>query len=101
MAGESLRDSNPRGSNRSTPCPGQHQDWVQSIRQGQRAIDPLLPPPEWLVGLAVLPVLTGLVGVRVAGRAMAELGELAEEIFRGDRLPILTLGRGADPARPD
>ncbi len=100
MAGESLRDSsNSSDSSRSTRCSGQRQDWGQFIRRGQRAIDPLLPPPEWLVGAAVLPVLTGLVGVRLAGRALAELGELAEEVFRGDRLPILTLGQETDPPR--
>ncbi|TAD80408.1 MAG: hypothetical protein EA001_00630 [Oscillatoriales cyanobacterium] len=63
-------------------------------------MDPLLPPPEWVVGLAVLPMLTGLVGVRLVGQAVAELGELAEEVFRGDRLPILNLGQETDPSQP-
>ena len=41
--------------------------------------------------MAVLPVLTGFVGIRMLATATAELGELAEEIFRGDRLPLLNI----------
>ena len=58
---------------------------------GQRAIESLLPDSEWVLGFAVLPVLAGVVGIRLAAGATADLGELAEEIFRGDRLPILKL----------
>ncbi len=42
-----------------------------------------------LVGLTTLPVLAGMVGVRALSEGLRELGSLSEEIFRGDRLPIL------------
>ncbi len=45
--------------------------------------------PEILIGLAVLPVLAGMVGVRALAEGLRDLGSLSEEIFRGDRLPIL------------
>ena len=101
MAGESLRDSNPQEASRSTPCTGNRLDGVALLQRGQQAIEPLLPPPEWVVGLTVLPVLAGMVGARLTGQSLAELGELAEEIFRGDRLPILSLPRGTAAQRPD
>lgn len=67
-------------------------------RWGQRAIESCLPSSEWLLGLAVLPMLAGVVGIRLATGATADLGELAEEIFRGDRLPILKLPQpGTEP----
>jgi hypothetical protein len=45
--------------------------------------------PEILLGLATLPVLAGLVGIHAIAQSIQELGVLSEEIFRGDRLPIL------------
>ena len=42
-----------------------------------------------LVGLATVPVLAGMVGVRALAEGLRELGSLSEEIFRGDRLPVL------------
>lgn len=47
--------------------------------------------PEILLGLATLPVLVGIVGVNAIVQSVRELGVLSEEIFRGDRLPILNL----------
>jgi len=44
---------------------------------------------EVLVGLATAPVLLALIGGRAAALAMQELGEASEELFRGDRLPVL------------
>ncbi|WP_073069867.1 hypothetical protein [Phormidesmis priestleyi] len=44
---------------------------------------------EVLIGLVALPVLAGMVGVRALAEGLRELGSLSEEIFRGDRLPIL------------
>lgn len=82
-------------STTSTPTPdrtGPVPPW------GQRAIESCLPSSEWLLGLAVLPMLAGVVGIRLATGATADLGELAEEIFRGDRLPILKLSPpGTEP----
>lgn len=45
--------------------------------------------PEILLGLATLPVLAGLVGIHAISQSIQELGVLSEEIFRGDRLPVL------------
>ncbi|KAM3090215.1 hypothetical protein ACKFKG_30690 [Phormidesmis sp. 146-35] len=52
--------------------------------------------PEVLLGLATLPVLVGLVGVNAIAQSVQELGMLSEEIFRGDRLPVLNLSDSSD-----
>jgi len=49
---------------------------------------PLLPS-TWLLSLATIPMLIGLVGVKALSAIAQELGEKSEEIFRGDRLPVL------------
>jgi hypothetical protein len=43
------------------------------------------------VGLGTAPILVGLLGARAIAAAMQELGAASEEIFRGDRLPILKI----------
>ncbi len=48
-------------------------------------------PPTWLVALATGPVLLGLVGAAVVQDALIELGKQSEELFRGERLPVLDL----------
>ncbi len=53
--------------------------------------------PEILVGLAVVPVLIGMVGVRAIVDGLQELGSLSEEIFRGDRLPVLDVSNSQPP----
>jgi hypothetical protein len=45
--------------------------------------------PEWLLSLATAPLLASLVGGRAALKLMQDLGLASEEVFRGDRLPIL------------
>jgi hypothetical protein len=45
--------------------------------------------PDLMLSVAALPVLVGLVSARAAAKTMQDLGTLSEEIFRGDRLPIL------------
>jgi hypothetical protein len=44
---------------------------------------------EVFVGLAAAPVLLVALGEKALSRAMTELGQASEEIFRGDRLPVL------------
>lgn len=56
--------------------------------------------PEVLLSLATAPVLVALVGSHVVARAMQELGLLSEEIFRGDRLPVLNFPHEKQP-NPD
>lgn len=46
-------------------------------------------PPSLLVSLAATPWLVAIVAVRAASEGLERLGVASEEIFRGDRLPIL------------
>lgn len=57
-------------------------------------------PPSLLLSVATVPMLLALVGGRALTEAMRELGELSEEIFRGDRLPVLHVP-SATVAEPD
>lgn len=45
--------------------------------------------PEILLSLATGPFLLGLVTVRSCGSLLGELGQATEEVFRGERLPVL------------
>lgn len=45
--------------------------------------------PEIILGIATAPLLAAIVGGSALSKAVQELGEMSEEIFRGDRLPIL------------
>jgi hypothetical protein len=44
---------------------------------------------DWLLSVATAPVLLGLWGARVLNHWLQDLGEVSEEIWRGDRLPVL------------
>ncbi len=55
---------------------------------------------DLLLSLATVPVLIGIVGVKVLTTTLRELGEVSEEIFRGDRLPILN-SPAAKKAEPE
>ena len=46
-------------------------------------------PANLYLSLATFPILVGLFAVNGLARGLQELGEASEEIFRGDRLPIL------------
>jgi hypothetical protein len=46
-------------------------------------------PAAILVSIAAAPVAVALVAARAIGQGLEELGRTSEEIFRGDRLPIL------------
>ncbi len=48
-------------------------------------------PEHILVSIATAPLLATLLGSKSMATLMAELGQLSEEIFRGDRLPLLPL----------
>jgi hypothetical protein len=43
------------------------------------------------VGLGTAPLLAGVLGARAIALAIQELGCASEEVFRGDRLPILKI----------
>lgn len=57
-------------------------------------VQPLPNPrvsPSLLVSLAATPWLVTIVAVQAAGGLLEQLGLASEEIFRGDRLPVLHL----------
>lgn len=45
--------------------------------------------PSLIISITTIPVVALILVARGAARATLELGELSEELFRGDRLPIL------------
>ncbi|NJP11635.1 MAG: hypothetical protein HC866_21005 [Leptolyngbyaceae cyanobacterium RU_5_1] len=55
---------------------------------------------ELLVSLATGPLLLGLVGGKVISEVFRDIGQLSEEVFRGDRLPLLKFPIPSTPA-PD
>lgn len=52
--------------------------------------------PIW-VSLATSPFLIGVLTARSLTQALIELGKASEEVFRGDRLPILNFPDPQDP----
>jgi hypothetical protein len=49
------------------------------------------PEVTLMVSLATAPFLLGLLGSRALETLIQELGKASEELFRGDRLPVLPL----------
>jgi hypothetical protein len=43
-----------------------------------------------MIAVTTIPVIALILATRGVARATLEVGELSEELFRGDRLPILT-----------
>lgn len=41
------------------------------------------------IGIATIPLLAGLLAIRTGGELMKKAGVASEDIFQGDRLPIL------------
>lgn len=75
-------------------------DRESSSEPWQESWQELLPPPTILVGLAAAPLLAGLIGGRLVAQLFHDCGELSEELFRGDRLPVLTLSPPDGGDRP-
>jgi hypothetical protein len=48
-----------------------------------------LTAPEILLSLTTAPFLFGMVAVKSLARRLEEIGQASEEVFRGDRLPVL------------
>ncbi|MEP1060094.1 MULTISPECIES: hypothetical protein [Cyanophyceae] len=46
-------------------------------------------PPTFLLSLATAPVLFAFVGGKALTKVVYELSVFSEEVFRGDRLPVL------------
>lgn len=51
---------------------------------------------ELLLSAATVPLLAGLIAARVASEIVMNLSQASEEIFRGDRLPILHFTQNTD-----
>lgn len=47
--------------------------------------------PEVLLSLATAPLLFGILATRALANVFQEAGQISEELFRGDRLPILNI----------
>ena len=45
--------------------------------------------PELMLSLATGPLLLTVLGARAMTQLVQEVGQMSEEVFRGDRLPIL------------
>jgi hypothetical protein len=50
-----------------------------------------------LISLATAPLLITLVGGKALAEFMKEVGQASEEIFRGDRLPVLQIRSPNEP----
>jgi hypothetical protein len=50
---------------------------------------PQLIAPSLLVSLAATPCLLAIVAIRATGELLERAGQTSEEIFRGDRLPVI------------
>ncbi|MBD3882944.1 hypothetical protein IFO70_14335 [Phormidium tenue FACHB-886] len=48
-------------------------------------------PTDILLSLSTAPVLLILIGGKAAAELLTELGQASEELFRGDRLPVLKI----------
>lgn len=48
-----------------------------------------LPPSQWLLSALTPPLLGSLVVGDALLARLVELGQMSEELFRGDRLPLL------------
>ena len=48
-------------------------------------------PTELLLSLSTAPLLLVLIGSRALATMVQEMGKTSEEVFRGDRLPVLKI----------
>lgn len=54
-------------------------------------VDRGLLPVEVAIGLVTVPALITLVGAKAFADTVQNLGQWSEELFRGDRLPMLNV----------
>lgn len=52
---------------------------------------------DWLLSVATVPLLAGLMAGRAITEVMISLSQVSEEVFRGDRLPILHFTSSVPP----
>ncbi|NDJ17285.1 hypothetical protein [Myxacorys almedinensis] len=58
-------------------------------------------PSGLVLSAATVPVLVGLVSAQALASAIADIGAMSEEIFRGDRLPTLDFSEASAAPSPD
>lgn len=58
---------------------------------------PSMASTDLLIGLGTIPLLAGLISAKALSEMMQSVGQFSEEVFRGDRLPVLNL---TDPPTP-
>ena len=51
---------------------------------------------DTLLSLATIPLLAGVVGAKIVSEMMQGIGQASEEVFRGDRLPVLKVTPTSD-----
>jgi hypothetical protein len=54
-------------------------------------------PANLLLALATSPFIVALVVIRSLAQTSVEIGQASEEVFRGDRLPILNFPEQEEP----
>lgn len=52
---------------------------------------------DLLLSLGTAPLLLALIGSKALAEMVQTVGQVSEEVFRGDRLPILKISLSADP----
>lgn len=57
-----------------------------------------LQPTHLLLSLSTAPLLLFLVGSRALAIALRDMGQTSEELFRGDRLPVLKISPNSEEA---
>ncbi|HHP7243301.1 MAG TPA: hypothetical protein ACFE0H_01300 [Elainellaceae cyanobacterium] len=54
-----------------------------------------------LISVATAPLLLGILGGKVLTELLCDFGQASEEIFRGDRLPILNVSHQTSDSSSD
>lgn len=72
----------------------------QALNDGLKTMqgDAIAVDPTWLMAIATPPMLGALASARALSSALDHLGASSEELFRGDRLPVLHLNDPRDRA---
>ncbi len=69
--------------------------------------NPSFKPPLWekqalclyhILAIATIPFLSGLLAIKAGGEFLQSVGSDSEEIFRGERLPILPFPHQESPS---
>jgi len=83
---------------RSLSDPDQRPHTDRNVTAGDRPSAPiapdLMPPPTQQLSLLTGPALLIFLGGKLAQQALREIGQVSEELLRGDRLPTLTIPEG-------